>query len=74
MESTDKATGAAEGVAGESSYADNGIRIKVTLWRRDLLSGVVELDEGLVIRKASYMTGLIVGMPAAALTKKPIQR
>ncbi|KAG2443202.1 hypothetical protein HYH02_009279 [Chlamydomonas schloesseri] len=53
---------------------ENATRIKVTLWRRDLLSGVVELDEGLVIRKASYMTGLIVGMPATYMIKKPIQR
>ncbi|KAG2497227.1 hypothetical protein HYH03_004816 [Edaphochlamys debaryana] len=48
-------------------------RIRVTLWRRDLLTGVVELDENLVIRKANAMTGLIVGMPSSAMSKKPIQ-
>ncbi|KAG2443454.1 hypothetical protein HXX76_001811 [Chlamydomonas incerta] len=70
LETDDRAAGT-EGGSGEE---DTETRVKVTLWRRDLLSGVVELDEGLVIRKASYMTGLIVGMPAAAMTKKPIQR
>ncbi|KAG2432252.1 hypothetical protein HXX76_009170 [Chlamydomonas incerta] len=49
-------------------------RVKLTLWRRDLLTGVVELDEGLVVRKASPMTGLIVGLPASAMIKKPIQK
>ncbi|KAG2446966.1 hypothetical protein HYH02_008120 [Chlamydomonas schloesseri] len=49
-------------------------RVKLTLWRRDLLTGVLEMDEGLVVRKASYMTGLIVGMPATAMIKKPIQK
>lgn len=49
-------------------------RVKLTLWRRDLLTGVVELDEGLVVRKASPMTGLIVGVPASAMNKKPIQK
>ncbi|KAG2497251.1 hypothetical protein HYH03_004835 [Edaphochlamys debaryana] len=48
-------------------------RIRVTLWRRDLLTGVVELDENLVIRKANPMTGLIVGMPSSAMSKKPLQ-
>lgn len=47
---------------------------QVTLWRRDLLSGVVELDEGLVVRRASPMTGLIVGVPAGAMMRKPIQK
>ncbi|KAG2443203.1 hypothetical protein HYH02_009280 [Chlamydomonas schloesseri] len=60
--------------AGHGGEGEHSTRIKVTLWRRDLLSGVVELDEGLVIRKASYMTGLIVGMPANYMMKKPIQR
>ncbi|KAG2443224.1 hypothetical protein HYH02_009297 [Chlamydomonas schloesseri] len=71
-ESDDNA--AAGGSEGGKGGEDTETRIKVTLWRRDLLSGVVDLDEGLVIRKASYMTGLIVGMPAAAMVKKPIQR
>ncbi|KAG2443480.1 hypothetical protein HXX76_001833 [Chlamydomonas incerta] len=64
-----------EGVEHEGDDEnENSTRIKVTLWRRDLLSGVVELDERLIIRKASYMTGLIVGMPASYMTKKPLQR
>nr|ACF39778.1 PAS domain sensory protein FXL1 [Chlamydomonas reinhardtii] len=62
-----------EGVEQEGDDED-ATRIRVTLWRRDLLSGVVELDEGLVVRKASYMTGLIVGWPANYMIKKPLQR
>ncbi|KAG2443479.1 hypothetical protein HXX76_001832 [Chlamydomonas incerta] len=59
---------------GHSGVGEHLTRVKVTLWRRDLLSGVVELDERLIIRKASYMTGLIVGMPSNYMVKKPIQR
>ncbi|PNW76743.1 hypothetical protein CHLRE_11g469500v5 [Chlamydomonas reinhardtii] len=57
-----------------SQEATTVTRVKLTLWRRDLLTGVVELDEGLVVRKASPMTGLIVGVPASAMNKKPIQK
>ncbi|GIL67639.1 hypothetical protein Vafri_20979 [Volvox africanus] len=53
---------------GDGSQA----RVRVVLWRRDLLSGVVELDEDLTVRKASATTGLIFGLPAAFMRKKPL--
>ncbi|KAG2447634.1 hypothetical protein HYH02_007552 [Chlamydomonas schloesseri] len=60
---------------GGGGGASSGPRLRVVLWRRDLLSGaVVELDEGLVIRKASYAAGLIVGQPASAMHKKHLSR
>ncbi|GLI61938.1 hypothetical protein VaNZ11_004468 [Volvox africanus] len=65
--------GGARGSVAVSSGA-YGTRIRVTLWRRDLLTGVVELDEDLVIRRASPITGLIVGMPSTSMLKKPLQR
>ncbi|KAG2486668.1 hypothetical protein HYH03_014723 [Edaphochlamys debaryana] len=51
-----------------------GTRIKVTLWRRDLMAGMVELDEDLVIRKASFLTGLITGVPSSFMHKKPLSK
>ncbi|KAG2486667.1 hypothetical protein HYH03_014722 [Edaphochlamys debaryana] len=59
---------------GEAGEEDNGTRIKVTLWRRDLMAGVVELDEDLVIRKASFLTGLITGLPPSYMQKKPLSK
>ncbi|GFR51631.1 hypothetical protein Agub_g13986 [Astrephomene gubernaculifera] len=47
---------------------------RIILWRRDLLMGVVELDEHLVVRKADVSTGLIVGLPPSALQRMPLHR
>ncbi len=52
----------------------SGASIRVVLWRRDLLTGVVEMDEKMVIRRASVQTGLITGVPAAAMAKKPLSK
>ncbi|GFR46157.1 hypothetical protein Agub_g7684 [Astrephomene gubernaculifera] len=51
-----------------------GSRLHITLWRRDLLSGVLELDEDLVVRRASPLAGLITGLPTSALLRKPLSR
>ncbi|PNW79070.1 hypothetical protein CHLRE_09g399663v5 [Chlamydomonas reinhardtii] len=71
-----EAGSAADGseAAGNEGEGEGATLVAVTLWRRDLLSGVVELDEGLVVRRASPMTGLIVGVPAGAMMRKPIQK
>ncbi|KAG2423294.1 hypothetical protein HXX76_015443 [Chlamydomonas incerta] len=60
--------------AAEQQLGVSGPRLRVVLWRRDLLAGVVELDEGLVVRRASPGAGLIVGLPASAMGKKPLSR
>ncbi|GFR45040.1 hypothetical protein Agub_g6410 [Astrephomene gubernaculifera] len=67
---------AADGFPGlkDSSKENSDARIKLTLWRRDLLTGVVELDENMLIRRASPLTGLIVGIPSASMLKKPLHR
>ncbi|KAG2482499.1 hypothetical protein HYH03_018574 [Edaphochlamys debaryana] len=62
-----------EASADEESGAA-ALRIRLTLWRRDLMAGVVELDEDLVIRKASFLTGLITGVPASFMHKKPLSK
>ncbi|EFJ45814.1 hypothetical protein VOLCADRAFT_93917 [Volvox carteri f. nagariensis] len=49
-----------------------GTLTKIILWRRDLLTGVVELDHRLVIRKADVSTGLIVGLPPTTLLRTPL--
>ncbi|KAG2494774.1 hypothetical protein HYH03_007018 [Edaphochlamys debaryana] len=62
-----------EAGGGEAASAA-GTRIRLTLWRRDLMSGVLELDEDLVIRKASFLTGLITGVPSPFMHRKPLSR
>ncbi len=71
-----EAEGGVGGGDGGEASSDGGpkLRVRVVLWRRDLLTGVLELDERLVVRRASAMTGLIVGLPASALLKKPLTR
>ncbi|KAG2484238.1 hypothetical protein HYH03_016973 [Edaphochlamys debaryana] len=57
------------------STASSGIlatHIHVVLWRRDLLTGVLELDGDMVVRRASVMAGLISGVPSASMVKKPL--
>ncbi|GIM12312.1 hypothetical protein Vretimale_15676, partial [Volvox reticuliferus] len=67
---------AADGDPAAGNVDDDGdgsqARVRVVLWRRDLLSGVVELDEELTVRKANTSTGLIFGLPAAFMHKKPL--
>ncbi|EFJ45817.1 hypothetical protein VOLCADRAFT_93925 [Volvox carteri f. nagariensis] len=50
------------------------ILARIILWRRDILTGTVELDEQLVVRKADISTGLIVGLPPSSLPKMPLSR
>ncbi len=66
--------GDGDGDAASSSAGGHNLRIRVVLWRRDLLTGVLELDENMVIRKASASTGLICGLPATALLRKPMSK
>ncbi|KAG2424794.1 hypothetical protein HXX76_014218 [Chlamydomonas incerta] len=47
---------------------------RIILWRRDLLCGVVELDEQLTVRRADMDTGLIVGLPPSSLGHMPLHR
>ncbi|EFJ46271.1 hypothetical protein VOLCADRAFT_93382 [Volvox carteri f. nagariensis] len=68
------AAAAAGGEAGGGGGGGGNVHIKLTLWRRDLLTGMVELDEQLQIRKASYMTGLMVGLPSTAMLRKPLHK
>lgn len=49
-------------------------RVRVTLWRRDRLSSVLELDEDLIIQRASPLTGLITGLPTTAMLRKPLSK
>lgn len=63
--------------AGDNDTAvcgENDTRIRLTLWRCDLMSGVVEVDEDLVIRRASPLTGLITGVPKSTMLRKPLSR
>ncbi|GIL50772.1 hypothetical protein Vafri_6912 [Volvox africanus] len=54
--------------------SDHEPRVRITLWRRDRLSSVLELDEELVIRRASPLTGLITGLPTTAMLRKALGR
>mgnify|MGYP001807254516 CR=1 FL=1 len=46
--------------------------MRLTLWRRDVLSGVVELDEALTLRRVSPLLGLITGVPSSVMMRKPL--
>ncbi|KAG2497902.1 hypothetical protein HYH03_004167 [Edaphochlamys debaryana] len=64
-----------EDVEDDTEEGDgNSTQIRLTLWRRDLLTGAAELDEGMVVRKASPMMGLIVGLPPNSMIGRPLQR
>ncbi|EFJ48000.1 hypothetical protein VOLCADRAFT_91579 [Volvox carteri f. nagariensis] len=69
VELDEEAEGGGAEVNGES-----GVRIQVTLWRRDLLSGVLELDDELIIRRASPLAGLITGLPTFAMLRRPLSQ
>ncbi|GIM04910.1 hypothetical protein Vretimale_9369 [Volvox reticuliferus] len=69
QEELDKSEG--EAVDG---HLDHEPRVRITLWRRDRLSSVLELDEELVIRRASPLTGLITGLPTTAMLRTAFGR
>ncbi|KAG2429691.1 hypothetical protein HYH02_013949 [Chlamydomonas schloesseri] len=66
--------GAATAAAAAAAAPAVKIRARIVLWRRDLLCGVVELDDKLVVRRADMDTGLIVGLPPASLARMPLHR
>ncbi|GIL48858.1 hypothetical protein Vafri_5291 [Volvox africanus] len=66
------ATIGGSGGAGAPAAAAASSWARITLWRRSLLSGVLELDESLVIRKADVNTGLITGHPPSMLPRMPL--
>ncbi|KAG2445381.1 hypothetical protein HXX76_000003 [Chlamydomonas incerta] len=51
-----------------------GMRVRLTLWRRDVLSGVLELDEALTLRRVSPLLGLITGVPSSVMIRKPLSK
>lgn len=74
-----------EGPAGDQGAASGGNgadakqggedeppRVMLTLWRREVLLGSLELDAALKVRKADLSAGLILGHPASSLLKKPL--
>ncbi|KAG2431591.1 hypothetical protein HYH02_013284 [Chlamydomonas schloesseri] len=64
-----------DGESGGSGDDDtSGMRVRLTLWRRDVLSGVVELDESLTLRRASPLLGLITGVPSSVMIRKPLSK
>ncbi|GLI66740.1 hypothetical protein VaNZ11_010687 [Volvox africanus] len=77
---------ATRGVVGDSTIetparaaagGDGGaikIMARIILWRRDVLTGVVELDDQLIVRRADVSTGLIVGLPPPSLQRMPLHR
>ncbi|KAG2487340.1 hypothetical protein HYH03_014056 [Edaphochlamys debaryana] len=68
----ESAAGDGTGADGPDDAASN--RLRISLWRRDLLGGMVEIDEDLVVHKASPPTGFITGVPPSAMIKKSLHR
>lgn len=62
------------GTSTAAAAADERPRVKLILWKRELLVGTMELDASLRIRRAGPMAGLIMGRPPSALIKQPMYR
>ncbi|GFR49782.1 hypothetical protein Agub_g11721 [Astrephomene gubernaculifera] len=59
-----------EGKAGGGVIEGSAIRL--VLWRRDLLTGLLELDSQLNIRRADVQTGLILGVSPTVLARQSL--
>ncbi|PNH07141.1 Tiny macrocysts protein B, partial [Tetrabaena socialis] len=55
-------------------HTAEGTHYTVRLWRPELLSGVMELNNKMVVTKADPVAGLIFGTPAHALSQQPLSR
>ena len=51
---------------------DEPPRVMLTLWRREVLVGSMELDAALKVRKSDQFAGLILGRPASSVLKQPL--
>lgn len=49
-------------------------KVQLTLWRRDLLVGTMELDTNLRIRRAGAMAGLVMGQPSSVMMKQSLYK
>jgi hypothetical protein len=48
--------------------------LQVQLWRADMLSGVLEVDQGLKVLRADDATGSMLGCRGSALQRKLLNR
>ncbi|GIL79405.1 hypothetical protein Vretimale_18290 [Volvox reticuliferus] len=55
-------------------HTATGTHYTVKLWRPELLSGVLELNEKMVVVKADSAAGLIFGVPSYTMSQQPLWR
>ncbi|GLI68263.1 hypothetical protein VaNZ11_012618, partial [Volvox africanus] len=55
-------------------HTATGTHYTVKLWRPELLSGVLELNEKMVVVKADSAAGLIFGVPSYTMSQQPLSR
>mmetsp|Transcript_27632 Transcript_27632/g.60501 ORF Transcript_27632/g.60501 Transcript_27632/m.60501 type:complete len:2143 (+) Transcript_27632:192-6620(+) len=48
--------------------------VQIALWRRDLMTGLVEVDDQLRVHKADAVSGLIMGTPHSAMLRTPLSK
>ncbi|GAX73197.1 hypothetical protein CEUSTIGMA_g650.t1 [Chlamydomonas eustigma] len=58
----------------EGLLDDGKPRVKLVLWRRELLFGSIELDPLLRVKRADVSAGLLMGRPVSTLLKQPLCR
>lgn len=59
-------------LAAQTEGQDEPPRVMLTLWRREVLVGSMELDAALKVRKSDQFAGLILGRPASSVLKQPL--
>ena len=70
---SDRGGGSVDGAAAAAGKDDKP-KVRLTLWRLEVLVGSVELDVGLKVHRADAIAGLIMGRPSAYLLKHPLHR
>eukprot|EP00198_Chlamydomonas_reinhardtii_P011170 XP_001700507.1 predicted protein [Chlamydomonas reinhardtii] len=71
--SMSKSRAAVMQVTGPEHTAE-GTRYTIRLWRPELLTGVIELNERMTVLKADPVAGLIFGIPASSMSQQPLTR
>ncbi|KAG2422329.1 hypothetical protein HXX76_016114 [Chlamydomonas incerta] len=71
--SMSKSRAAVMQVTGPEHTAE-GTRYTIRLWRPELLTGVIELNERMTVLKADPVAGLIFGIPASSMCQQPLTR
>ncbi len=63
-----------QGTQLSASIDDEKPRVRITLWKRELLVGSMELDPSMKVKHADQNAGLIMGRPVSVLLKQSLSK